>query len=752
MSIALTNLDDRRWSDLVEEGRALIPFYSPEWTDHNVHDPGITLIELFAWLAEMDIYGLNRISENHLRKFLSLVDIHPESPHAAIAALVLNAKAGSRIFRLPGSVEFDGRDAFGVATRFRSLSSVNVVATELKAVQASDKDGFKNLTNNLQRLEEVEPFGPDPAIGDAFYLGFSKSLPIETIVSLLFISQDLSEGQFLRAKLLTEQEAEAIRCERDILPQCNSNSIHAVARTRRAQLLEHHSVRLVWEFFSAESVWLQFATSGVLSASEVVDDTRALTLNGRVLLKVPSPMARTFVGKVTDQLYYVRARIIRGSYDAAPRLRYCAINGILAEQSAPVGLQQWTISGAARIDGSAPTLGHPSWIRMQFNQRNEIAELTFGKLDHAARFTVLEYQAPQNGRPGLLKAEAATLGAGDGRPNLRLALPQSPALLSNFAIFTVEDGCLRKWFYRTDFDGSKRADPHFKLDPTRGLVFFGDGERGRVVPPSAPVLARYDSTRATEGNLLANTITALADSPHNRALLGNSFDEVKGLLAQVANPLAAAGGTAAEPLTHAIGRAIESVEKTDRAVILADYEMLAGNVPGTRIARVSARANLHPDFPCLAAQGMITVIVLPYLPADLPAPSVGVRSAIKEYLFPRRIIGTRVEVIGPNYKQVTVSARVKAMRGANAAEVASRVKAALNQFFHPLTGGPDGTGWPFGRDVFRSEVLQLIDDTPGVDHVTSLELSNGCGEPQCGNICLAANELVAAGQHQIQVS
>jgi len=127
------------------------------------------------------------------------------------------------------------------------------------------------------------------------------------------------------------------------------------------------------------------------------------------------------------------------------------------------------------------------------------------------------------------------------------------------------------------------------------------------------------------------------------------------------------------------------------------------------------------------------------------------RRAIAEYLFPRRIIGSRVEVVGPSYKEVTVQAQVKALAEANKPDVAARVIASLNRFFHPLQGGPDGSGWPFGRDVFRSEVLQVIDDTPGVDHVESLKLATGCGEGQCGNLCLAANELVAAGQHQIEV-
>jgi hypothetical protein len=83
--------------------------------------------------------------------------------------------------------------------------------------------------------------------------------------------------------------------------------------------------------------------------------------------------------------------------------------------------------------------------------------------------------------------------------------------------------------------------------------------------------------------------------------------------------------------------------------------------------------------------------------------------------------------------------------------VQQNVIAALNQFFNPLNGGPDGTGWPFGRDVYRSEVLQVIDEVVGVDHVLKLELIvEGC-EAQCGNVCLGPTWLVAAGNHEIEI-
>lgn len=76
------NLDDRKWQDIVDEATALIPYYNPEWTDHNRTDLGITLLELFAWLAEGMIYRLNRVPDKNFIEFLNLLGItrDPQTP------------------------------------------------------------------------------------------------------------------------------------------------------------------------------------------------------------------------------------------------------------------------------------------------------------------------------------------------------------------------------------------------------------------------------------------------------------------------------------------------------------------------------------------------------------------------------------------------------------------------------------------------------------------------------------------------
>src|SRR5208282_4978675 len=105
----------------------------------------------------------------------------------------------------------------------------------------------------------------------------------------------------------------------------------------------------------------------------------------------------------------------------------------------------------------------------------------------------------------------------------------------------------------------------------------------------------------------------------------------------------------------------------------------------------------------------------PDMPIAEPEPSPGLIAAVKAYLDRRRVICTRIEVAAPTYVVITVSASVAALTGANAATVQSGVLSALDAFLNPLTGGPAQLGWPFGRNVYYAEILQLIANVPGVD-------------------------------------
>ena len=87
MALPAPNLDDRKFQDIVDEAKRLIPRYCPEWTNHNLSDPGVALIELFAWMSEMVMYRLNQVPDRLYVKFLDLVGIEPFPPSVATTHL-----------------------------------------------------------------------------------------------------------------------------------------------------------------------------------------------------------------------------------------------------------------------------------------------------------------------------------------------------------------------------------------------------------------------------------------------------------------------------------------------------------------------------------------------------------------------------------------------------------------------------------------------------------------------------------------
>lgn len=182
MPLPPPNLDDRSFQDIVDETKRLIPRFTPEWTNHNVSDPGVALIELFAWMSEMILYRVNQVPERLFVHFLNLVGIEPFPPTVARADLTfwLSAPA-DRIVRVPAGTEVatDG-SADGEAVTFSTEREGVIVPPQLCAAHTTRAredqvtDGWEDLTYPGSSLV---CFTSDPLTpGDSMVLGFTDSL------------------------------------------------------------------------------------------------------------------------------------------------------------------------------------------------------------------------------------------------------------------------------------------------------------------------------------------------------------------------------------------------------------------------------------------------------------------------------------------------------------------------------------------------------------------------------------------------
>ena len=158
MPIELPNLDDRQYNDLVEEMRALIPRYAPDWTDHNASDPGIMLIELLAWLTEATLYRLNRVPETTEWRFLELLD----SP--AYRGQAQDALGKSQLERKRILDEALTAAARKIHTRWRAVTASDyeeIVLREYEEIAQHGKD-LKLGVARVKCLPEMDVTAHDP--------------------------------------------------------------------------------------------------------------------------------------------------------------------------------------------------------------------------------------------------------------------------------------------------------------------------------------------------------------------------------------------------------------------------------------------------------------------------------------------------------------------------------------------------------------------------------------------------------------
>ena len=183
MRLPEVELDDRTFQSLVSEARMRIHQSCPEWTEHNVSDPGVTLIELFAWMTEMVIYRLNRVPDKLHVAMLDLLAIRRESPTAATTDLTfrLSAPASEPLPIPAGDTEVGTlRTASEEAVVFQTSEDVTIPAARPIAYAIGRGQAIKDVgvAAGVARPKGPDqlPFAMPPAVGDALYLGFDESL------------------------------------------------------------------------------------------------------------------------------------------------------------------------------------------------------------------------------------------------------------------------------------------------------------------------------------------------------------------------------------------------------------------------------------------------------------------------------------------------------------------------------------------------------------------------------------------------
>jgi predicted phage baseplate assembly protein len=643
MTLPVPALDDRRFQDIVDEAKRLIPRYCPEWTDHNVSDPGITLIELFAWMTEMILYRVNQVPDMHYTKFLELmgVELFPAASAKTEIAFWLSTAQPEAVRVHASTKAGTQRTEQEESIVFLTDEDLVIVVPKLTSCLTAANEGqYEDHWDDLRIPGQTVTCFRNVTPGDAVYFGFTESLA-SNIVQLDF-----------------EASIEGVGVNPKNPPWS-------------------------WEAWTGES----WEPARVYS-----DDTAGFNTDGAVVLLIPREHKPLIVGP--KRAHWVRCAMVepepdRPGYRASPRI----------------------------ASAKAVSLGG----------------------------TMTAHHADQMPRE--------VLGTSEGVPEQSFVVRRTPVLPrkpGETVVVTGESGA-EEWTEVKHFSQSSAEDRHFTWDAGTGEIRFGplvrypSGEvrqHGAVPPIGAEVaVSGYRFGGGIRGNVGAGTVSVLKSSiPFVR---------------RVENLGPGQGGVDPESIDNAKRRGPLSLRTGERAVTVEDFERLT-----LEASPLVARSRCLPPMDPVSPVRMLLVPRVEIPPERLTLDDLALpdelREEVAEYLEDRRLLTTTVELSHPFYQGVTVIARVKGVAASDAELLRDRVLTVVYRYINPLSGGPDGNGWPFGRDLNVGEVFALLSGIEGVASVEEVKLYLAdlrTGERREGHqrARLSEDAVFASYQHQVLV-
>ena len=662
MPIPAPLIDNRRFQDIVDEAKRLIPHFCKEWTDHNVSDPGIMLVELFAWMTESLLYRSNQVPERNYVKFLEMLGVRLAPPVAASAPVTFYLAAPTtEVFTLSagvqvGTLQTETSPAIVFETERELLIRPPVVRGVFSHNAQLGETGY--VRRELNRL----------AVSGQSIVMFPK--PVKPDDSFIVALEDDHSDHVLVLSMGCERAGGA-----GIDP-------------------EHPPV--VWETWQGDLArWVPCELER--------DGTGGFSRDGDVELRVP----RMLVGRVAGiDAYWLRCRLV--------------------DQGGAFYRESPEIQRFFRVEARGGT----SLVRHAVTVKGEI------------------------------------VGTSDGNPGQMFKVANAPVLErkseTDHLLVVPRDGDPQIWKEVEDFADSGANDRYYTLDSGDGTLTFapallqpdGTVHHFGATPPkgSRLIFNRYRYGGGVVGNVPRGAISVPKAS-------------IPGI-ARVFNHRPSVGGSAAQSVEDAKVRAAHLLRSHEQAVTAQDFEFHTKRVPGIVRARCLAPGEQPGDAHAIRP-GQVFMIVLPQVEnpqrptqEDMTL-STDLRKAVLDDLGARCLLGSAVEVRMPELLWVSVKAELRVGRYSRPAmlkAVEAQALEALYAFLNPFTGGPvAGAGWPFGRDLYLSEVYGLLQRIPLVEYVDGvrihiLEAGGKQWTPAPPRVPVTSLMLICSADHEVTVT
>ena len=281
------NLVDESYAGILAALQQRIPGYTPEWTDWNESDPGTTLLELFAWIAESMGYRLNQVPAASYQKFVELIGLTPQPALPSLVYLSFTATPASTAnpIMVPQGSAVSATGTDGSPVYFETDTGLGVTRYPLAAVQL-----FDGTTHGVNG--PFHPFGIAPSPGNAVYLGFGPASQAITLANLAPFPSEITLHV--------------------VVPAESSGPVQSAQAA--AQPVPSPPVTVAWEYLAAvepAQTWNRLSLHS--------DTSAAFTREGDILIEGPPATTSAFpsIGGVDDPCYWIRCRLTGGAYPGA---------------------------------------------------------------------------------------------------------------------------------------------------------------------------------------------------------------------------------------------------------------------------------------------------------------------------------------------------------------------------------------------------------------------------------------------------
>ncbi|HEX8723119.1 MAG TPA: putative baseplate assembly protein [Pyrinomonadaceae bacterium] len=740
MPLQLPVLDNRNFEQLLTEAKSRIRVYTPEWTNFELEsDPGITIVQLFAFLTENLLYRADRIPERNRLKFLQLLGIPlqqaapaqgivrvrnergPVEPLPLEAGIVVSAGPVNFLtldpvnvlpvdtvayYKLKVSADDPAYDEF--SAKYQAVKAAKLAALEAEA--AGDEEDEETDTFD-EDDDDVELVAAESSVRLDFYESTLMPEPSPGEPDpVLDLSSDATTDHAVYLALLaprnvsTDAAREALANQTlsvGVVPALADSLVPPLVPVRLgAKRLPVPS--LVYEVPDPSSAGTRYERLRVVQEPDVLSEV------GVVQLELP--------GKEKLRTWEFTEPMQEGTGDYPPRIEDDEVRARLVTwlrvrlpPSRPAGAQAaGASSGSSSSDTSGQSGGQGANQPASSSQSNQGAAVS-------ARLTWVGVNAARVRQA--IPVFNELLGTANGEPDQSVVLANTPVIEDSVLLEVQDiDGAWRLWLQTDDLLAASDTDEVFTVDYESGQVRFGDGHRGARPPAGSRIRASYQYGGGTQGNV---AIGAVKTSPDVRLQGGFKLD----------NPIATWGGDTGETTEEGERNIPLYLRHRDRLVTRQDFADITRRTPGVDVGRVEVLPLYNPDKHLDNLAGVVTLMVVPATDTVRPLWPLPNRLFLKtvcDYLDERRLVTTEIYVRGPEYVSVSLSVGLEVRAGYFRDQVIQAVRDRLQVYLSSLPpGGPDETGWPLNKLLLKKDLEAAVTRVAGVEFVNSMELGVG---------------------------